>query len=654
MNQNRILIAGSFLLLLLRTTLAAELDVEQARQYWAFRQPISPTIPEVAHSDSTRTPIDAFVLARLEANELDFSPAADRRTLLRRVYLDVIGLPPEPEEVIAFLAENSPDAYQRVLDRLLASPHFGERWAPHWLDPAGFIPHGESSRWRYREYVVRSFNQDKPYDRFLIEQLAGDELVDWRTADSITPEIQELLVATGFLRTANDLTGNVMTDIPSYRYSTLFDTLEIFGTSVLGLTLQCARCHTHKYDPIPQRDYFRLMALFTPAYNPEKWIRVQDRMAPGEIVALYDVGPPPKTHLLNRGDINIPTDEVQPGFLRVFCETNADALADKIPEQKQGDTSGRRLALAHWLTKPMTPVNGLVNRVLVNRVWHHLFGRGIVATPGNLGRSGAAPTHPELVDYLATDFVRGGSRLKLLVRQLLTASVYRQATTRWSGKSPTDLAATDLLTKDAENRFLWRMRLRRMDSEIIRDAILAISGKLDRTPGGSGVLLKNLPEGQIVVDTEKMPTPTSHWRRSIYLGAPRVDGTTWSQPNVSLLSVFDQPIIMTNCTQRKSSAVVLQSLTMMNDTFVLEQAQHFAERIAKSAGAEEADRVRLAFQIALTRPPTPDESAWSAEFLKLQVDNYEVLSLPTAAVELKALASLCHALLNSNSFLYIE
>ena len=216
---------------------------------------------------------------------------------------------------------------------------------------AGFIPERES-QWHYRDYVIRSFNADKPYDRFLTEQFAGDELVDWRGMKTVTSETKELLVATGFLRTANDQTGNVMTDIPSYRYSVLFDTIEIFGTGVMGLTLQCARCHSHKYDPVPQRDYYRLMALLTPAYNLQKWIRVGKRKLPSGIDGLFDVASPPKTHLLVRGDIQTPGSEVRPGYLRVFCDSDSEALVPRDNFEAKGATSGRRLAFARWLTRP--------------------------------------------------------------------------------------------------------------------------------------------------------------------------------------------------------------------------------------------------------------------------------------------------------------
>ena len=608
----------------------------EAAEFWAFQKLARPNVPVVGHNQRVRSPVDAFVLAKLKDQGLSFSPDADPLTLVRRAYLDLIGLPPSPDEVERFRREsidNPQSAFGNLLDRLLASPHFGERWGQHWLDTAGFVPEREF-RWRYRDYVVRVFNSDKPYDRFLIEQLAGDELVDWRAAKTLTPQMAELLVATGFLRTANDLTGNAMTDIPSYRYALLFDTLEIFGSSVMGLTLQCARCHTHKFDPIPQRDYYRLMALFTPAYNPDQWIRAPQRMLRGDIAGLADVGPAPKTRLLLGGDFRNAGPEVKPGFLGYFCDSESDALAPAVHADAKGETSGRRLALAQWLTKPNTRVGGLVNRVLVNRIWHHLFGQGIVATPGNLGHSGAPPTHPELIDFLAREFVRGGRRVKPLLKRLMMSTVYRQA--------PED------------NRPRWRMRVRRLDSEVIRDAILTASGKLDRTVGGASVPLKSLVGGLTVVDTDNLTTPSDQWRRSIYLKSRRVDGGTSPQPSVSLLNVFDQPILTTNCTKRRSSTVVLQSLTMLNDEFVLRQAGYFAERVAEEAGPTMRDRIDRAFQIALARVPSVEEADWSERFLNEQANAYRASLTSPKAADTKALATLCHALFNTNNFLYVE
>jgi hypothetical protein len=619
-----------------------EKPAEKAAEFWAFQKLGRPHVPEV--EGHTRTPVDAFVLTGLEAKRLSFAPPADRLTLMRRAHLDLVGLPPSPEEIETFLADDSPVAYERLLDRLIDSPHFGERWGRHWLDVAGFVPDRES-RWRYRDYVIAAFNSDKPYDQFLVEQIAGDELVDWRIAKALSPAMKELLVATGLLRSASDNTGNVMTDIPSYRYAILFDTLEILGTAVMGLTLQCARCHTHKYDPIAQRDYYRLMALFTPAYNPEKWLRNGDRTLPEGIDGLYDVDSPPTTHLLTRGDISRPGSEVQAGFIRALSESDSAALVPAVNPEAQGATSGRRLSFARWLTEPDTPAGGLVARVMMNRLWHHLFGRGIVATPGNLGRSGAQATNPELIDYLASEFVRNGWRIKPIVKLLVSSTVYRQGST-----SNLETQLTESV--DPDNGGLWRMPLRRLESEVIRDSILAASGKLGRAMDGPGVPIENLPDGSTIVNTKELSTPTSQWRRSVYLASQRIGGTP--QPSVTLLSVFDQPVFKTNCTQRRNSAVVVQSLTLLNDKFVLDQAQYFADRLLGEAGVMWHDQIRLAFQIALARPPTQDEADWSLRFYDEQQKAYQPVTASLQEAERKALTSLCHALFNFNNFLYVE
>ena len=752
---------------------AAPLVSDEDRRFAVFQKLARPKLPNPEHADRVRTEIDAFVLARLEANGLSFSPDADRPALVRRLYFDLIGLPPAPEQVDSFLADTSPGAYGRLVDQLLASPHFGERWGRHWLDAAGYVDvYGSDENapsirlppggWRYRDYVIAAFNHDKPYNRFLVEQIAGDELVDWRAAEHFTPEMKELLVATGLLRTAIDDTDQDVLNIPSNRYATMFDQMEIFGSCVLGLTLQCARCHSHKFDPIPQRDYYRLLASFTPAYNPQTWVKLDDRTLPdvstadkaavdqhnarcdgkikalteqiaaldraatervvdtklaalpekiradvkaavrrpsdrrdevqaylagkfealiavtpeaaaaarssdeasqvdaitrqvaavngsrkthGWIQALYDTGPPPPTPILIRGNYEKPGPTAEHGFLSVLCATEELALA--AHSKPKGETSGRRLALANWLTDPQTPAGGLVARVMVNRLWHHMFGRGIVATPGNLGRSGTPPTHPQLLDWLAHEFVRSGWRIKPTVKRMVTSTAYRQASLPDTAESTTGGDRGDPTQIDPENHLLWRMRMRRLESEIIRDAILAASGKLDRSRGGEPVPLKVRSDGMTVIATDGMSTPTSHWRRSIYVLSRR-------NYNVSMLSVFDMPVITTNCTSRNSSAVVLQSLTMLNDEFILRQADFFAARVASREEARPEKWIESAFRLALTRGPTAKELAWSGRFLKDQATTYRAAQLPPAQAEQKALASLCHMLLSTSEFLYVD
>ena len=741
---------------------------QEDRQHYSFRRVVPPDVPSVLSTDRVRTPIDCFVLAKLEEKALGFSSDADRMTLARRVWFDLVGLPPSPDELQAFLLDEREDAFQQLADRLLGSPQFGVRWGRHWLDVAGYadvygsdenaptirVPPGG---WRYRDYVVNSFNRDKAYDKFLVEQIAGDELSDWRHAAEFTEETVEQLVATGFLRTAIDDTDQSVLNIRSNRFAVIFDQMEIFGTSVLGLTLQCARCHSHKFDPIPSRDYYRLVANFTPAFNPDAWVTLDQRRLPdvpqlvaretdehnaechqqigvlrgklddldwtadlrllpdklkavkpehrqavrqafkapakrsdvdqtklaeyadellitedernsirsqeerhevrrlhaeiagiqaakrpsyGTIQALFDTGPPGITRMLVRGQVDVPGRPVQPGFLSVLCESEHHALTS--PAGDHSGTSGRRLAVARWLTSRQSPASGLVARVMVNRIWHHLFGRGIVATPGNLGVGGAPPTHPQLLDWLASSFVDNGWRVKPLIRLMITSTVYRQVSATTVQTGPHVQVAK---TVDPQNYLLWRMRLRRLESEAIRDTILAVSGSLDSTLGGASVPIAVQSDGTIVFADKQLPTPTSQWRRSLYILSRR-------NYHMPIFGVFDAPAMTTNCTSRERSTVVLQSLTMLNDGFVQHQAAQFARRLIESSPPDEW--IPMAFRIALSRHPTKRETELCRRLLVEQSRNaVEAGTLPKQC-EQKALENLCHMLLNTNNFLYIE
>lgn len=750
--------------LCVRTTAKAGDAVTEAdRNFWSFRKPASPPLPTLKASGAARSPIDAFLLAKLEAKGVSLAPQADPRVLVRRMSLDLIGLPPTPAEVDAFLADNAPGAIERLADRLLASPRFGERWGRHWLDVVGYTDTigfdvdadliiMSEGKWRYRDYVIRALNEDKPYDRFLTEQLAGDEMVEWRTAPTYNPETLDLLVATGFLRTAMDFTHEEVGVIPQNFYGVLHDTIEIVGSSVLGLTLNCARCHSHKFDPVPQEDYYRLMAVFTPAYNPSNWkvvfpfekkLEALDRALPAvsatekaeiervnaglerqavemdataealrrpkrerltekkleglpaqirgdvktalavstdkrseiqrylaekfeaslkispdevtaalgecekvtvaevtnkasalrsrkrsyaKIQALYDVGAPPPTFLLKRGDHETPGREVQPGFLKVLCDEGA---ADWTPATPAASgTSGRRLALARWLTFENSRAAGLVSRVMVNRVWQHLFGRGLVGTPENFGFGGEPPSHPELLEWLSAEFIRGGWRLKPLIRRVVTSSAYAQ-TSEPAGESD-----------DSEDRLFGRMPLKRMEADVIRDAILAVSGRLDPTIGGAPIMTEAKLDGTVVIDKAKLPTPSAAGRRSVYL-------LTRHAFHPTLMTVFDQPVLATNCPERNRSAVPLQSLTLMNDAFLFEQAEAFADRVLHEAGDSPPATTDTAFRLAFGRLPNAAEKGWCAEFLSRQATLY-----PNGDGPRKSLADLCHTLLGTSEFLY--
>jgi hypothetical protein len=684
--------------------------------------------------------------------------------LIRRAYLDLVGLPPEPTAVDAFLKEERPNAYELLIDELLKSPHYGERWGRHWLDAAGYVDgkldndlgtmYPNNGIWRYRDYVIQAFNDDLPFDQFLTEQIAGDELVDWRGAETFDARAKSLLTATGFLRNVDD-----HTDFDQYgiekRYEVVNETLDMFSTAVLGLTFECCRCHNHKYDPLPQRDYYRLMACFEPAFNPHAWKKPKDRyladvspkeraaidqrnaeidqqvaelskgeaalrqqvrqrlfesrlntlpdeiradveqavelaadkrnetqkalaakyeaglkfgdtdveaaLTPDEkaslktsaeqrtalsaqkksygvIQALWDVGPPPVSHVHRRGNVKAHGVLVQPGFPEILqpVATSANATA----EGTQGETSGRRLALARWLTQPDHP---LTARVFVNRVWHHHFGRGIVETLGNFGHSGSQPSHPELLDWLAVDFIQHGWSIKRLHRQIMRSTAYRQSSRRPARGQNESTGSGESL--DPDNRLLWRMNLRRMEAEVVRDSVLAVSGSLDRTAGGPPVEITNPPDG--LSEAKPAPTPTSPNRRSVYLFARRV------YP-LKFLEIFDAPIMPVNCTQRMSSATVLQSLAVLNSEFLFAQSEQLAARIGESAGPESVQRVKFGFQIVFARQPMASELTTSVAFLDEQERGYVSTGSPAEKARQLALADFCHMLLSSNEFLYVE
>jgi hypothetical protein len=733
---------------------------DRDRQFWSFRSPVRSETPRVQHADRVRTPVDAFILAKLEARGLTLSPDADRATLLRRASIDLLGLPPTPEELAAFLADRQPHAYERLIDRLLASPHYGERWGRHWLDAAGYADtiggdndpgqaFPRESMWRYRDYVVAALNADKPYDQFLREQLAGDEMDDWRSAAHLSPAMLEHLIATGFLRTSVDHTFEDELNRPFERYQVLHDTIENLTSNLLGLTVACARCHDHKFDPIPQVEYYSLLAILKPSVNPEAWIKPQNHHLPdvsahdkeridrrnagidqqvadvqrrlaaahsavhnrlfeakltafpealrgdvrtalttpadkrsvvqkyladkagpilsvtdaevdkaltaaerapldalhqqeaalngkrqsyGKIQAMWEPSGAPPTRLFRRGNYLILGGEVAPAVLSVLTAAAADTM---LPPPRPGAaTTGWRTAWARWLTRPDHP---LTARVMVNRVWQHHFGEGIVATPDNFGHLGSRPIHPELLDWLATEFVRGGWSLKALHRLLLTSSVYRQASTAANSAG----AAVD-----PGNQLLWTMRLRRVESEVVRDAVLAVSGQLVRTLGGPPTPIEPRADGLVVVASQGLPSPTAAWRRSLYLTARR-------NYNLTLLSVFDQPVMATNCTRRIASAVPLQSLTLLNDAFMLEQADIFAQRIAALAGPVLRSQVETAFRLALGRLPTPQEFSASKVLIEKLAQRGVATQLAPAVAQRQALARLCHMLLCANEFLYV-
>ncbi|MDB5292790.1 MAG: Planctomycete cytochrome, partial [Phycisphaerales bacterium] len=489
-------------------------------EHWAFKPVVRPAVPEVKNAGWVRTPVDAFIAARQEARGIHPSGEAPRRVFIRRVTLDLTGLPPTPAEVRAFEQDISADAYEKLVDRLLASPRYGERWGRYWLDLArwadteGYETNAlRASAWRYRDYVVKSFNDDKPWDRFVKEQIAGDELL---------PYSDENLIATGFLAAARYSSNE--DDLALKRNDVLIDMVNATGSALLGLTVGCAQCHNHKFDPITQRDYFRLQGFFasgqqlnvmlTDPAMKKQWEALHDPKASKprtfafysplspttlEVETLtaykvlpYDAGEQKRAqaHLLVRGDIHRPGPALAPGWPAIFGPTPA-----VVGPAGAGATKLPRMALADWLTDVKNP---LVARVWVNRVWQWHFGRGIVDTPGDFGVRGSPPTHPELLDWLASEFQQNGWSTKSLHRLIVLSSTYRQA-------SRSDLQSAKL---DPDNQLWWRWQPHRLEAEAIRDSQLQITGELDPAMGGPPVARS---------DQDK------HYRRTLYLLQDRND-----------------------------------------------------------------------------------------------------------------------------------
>jgi len=906
---------------------------DRAVDHWAFEPLAAPKPPEVRNGQRARNDVDRFLSTLLEASGLSFNAEADRPTLIRRVSFDLTGLPPTPEEVQTFVQDTAVDAYEQMVERFLASPHYGERWGKYWLDAAGYADsngyfNADSDRplaYRYRDYVVRSLNQDKPFDRFIVEQLAGDELSGFVSGQDATPEMISLLEATHYLRNGQDGSGESdgnPDEVRIDRYSALESTSQIVASSLLGLTMQCAKCHDHKFEPISQREYYQLQSVFYPAFNIQDWLKPNDRFvyanlpgelarwearsesiaaqiatlkadftawsranrppttvlfhdefeasgpllseswsntapgddrpggdlpvqleseqapsalrasgrlqildngAPGDrwlstkqafdwtpdgkgdwiqvsfdlvdtkpiaggtaaeriayLLALQDFddnGPvplgnvlidgnpaggaavhidypgadsriagdlgnskyepghnygvrvthlendkfrlehlldgmpdekhldfkaadlpdggfgfeyccgrsfvvdnvvversisdpaaeqlaktlaakqkelaaaikakerergerpgkiacvfdraetPPEVFLLERGNYGAPGEKVEPAPLAALADSaftfEVKALAGGVK------STGRRLAWATWLTKPESRASALLARVQINRIWQHHFGTGIVATTENLGTSGARPSHPELLDYLAREYVSSGWSLKAMHRLLLFSAAYRQ----------TSSLNKQAFATDPENRLLWSYSIQRLDAESLRDAVLAVSGGLERTFGGRYVPTTRDDLGEVITADNS----NSGNRRSIYLQQRRTQ-------MLSFLNLFDSPTIVFNCVQRPASTMPLQSLSLLNSPFMVSESGRFAERLAREAGASPDARLAKAFVLALAREPSDPEKQSAVEFLKLQSEAYAGQD----GAELKTWRDFCQMLLSSNSFLYVE
>ena len=735
------------------------------RNWWSFQSPRRPEIPRVRpeHEGSIRNPIDAFLLERLERTGLGFSPEADRNTLLRRLSFDLTGLPPTPAEIEAYTNDEKPGAYERLVRRLLDSPRYGERWGQHWLDAAGYSESDggdgfdpiRAEYYLYRDYVIRALNSDKPYNRFLLEQLAGDELDDYLHTKEFTPALADNLIATGFLRTCVDPTGRPVHNFPPDRAQVLADTVQVVDSALLGLTLGCARCHSHKYNPISHKDYYAFSAIFAAAYTPLDWRTPKDRLVELGNQAERDaaksrndaieaqVAPikariealatsfKPRLHQKKlddlpeaiRGDVKIALelpeakrnpiqkylneklsthfepkdaellaafpeyrekatawrDEIARLEARKMILPRARALTDTAPEAdpfyllKRGEAynrggevrpdvpdvlrgenvplpvlppwpgapiTGRRLALARWLTRPDHP---LTTRVFVNRVWQDHFGNGIVATADDFGRTGTLPSHPELLDWLATELVRQGWSMKALHSLIVTSTAYRQS----SRRSP------ELAKADPNDLLLGRFPLRRLDAEAIHDSILAVAGSLNLTMHG--------PASEVVVDAEGQVVARDapeHRRRSVYMLHRR------SQP-LTVIDTFDAPRMTINCIKRRGSTVASQALLLLNSEWILSQAERMAGRIQDEVGTDPARQVDLAYRLVFSRPARTHETEQALAFLSAHAGARAAAAPGTADGEILAnpvrdqrsrlaLADFCLVLLNSPEFHYID
>lgn len=742
------------------------------RQWWAFRMPVSPAIPQGKDSGWSGSPIDALVRAKLDQKGLAPAPQADRRTLIRRAYLDLTGLLPSPAEVDSFVKDPSPRAYPKLVDRLLASPHYGERWARLWLDVARYADstgyeydYDVSEAWRYRDYVINAFNQDKPYNQFIVEQIAGDEL-DKPTFESLT--------ATGFVRLGPRVLDRDLEN-PNYRFDYLDDIIRTTYQSFQALSVNCARCHDHKFDPITRKDYYKSIAVFNgfveydhPLVSAEEWARYEktandingkikalrqqiatievpyrkqqlqnilakfpadireavntpeEQRTPGQKLLAAQVAivrgeedtvfggdsrpalikvnaedeqtrktlldqietltkqlpprppvalgvrdgdfrftphapfqpgttgviyekfgftgkylpapgdhyQPPPTYFGSTGlgsfseEMKAPI--VEPGILTVLARANQPVVD---PPNNGYPTSGRRRALAEAIASEGNP---LTARVMVNRIWYQHFGQGIVATPNNFGKMGSLPSNLELLDWLATEFIKRGWSIKEMQRLIMNSATYQMAS---------DYYLPANAEKDPTDQFLWRFPIKRLEAEIIRDAVLSASGDLNFKAGGKP-FFPPVPESV----TSLVPTKgkwgltkedPSTWRRSIYAYVKR-------NLKYPMFEVFDQPDAALSCERRDVTTVPTQALTLFNNEFFLLEANHFAQRVAREAGDDPAAQVRLAYQIAFSREPTARELEQSVGFLKKQ-------GRPGG---LAALSKLTHVIFNSNEFLY--
>lgn len=620
---------------------------ERARSHWAFQPLQAVELPAVKDASWGRTPIDRFILARLKTADIAPQSPASARQLIRRVTFDVIGLPPTPEEVDEFTAAHKQDpqaALTALVDRLLQSPHYGERWGRHWLDVARYADSDgqESDRdrptaYHYRDFVIRSFNEDRPFDQFVRWQLAGDEY---------EPQNSEAVAATGFL-TAGPfaaLPDRLMEDERlRNRYNELDDMVSTIGTGMLGLTLGCTRCHDHKYDAIPSRDYYRLLSALHSGERAEIPLEATQEKTLG----WRDFGSEPRpSWLFRRGDYYDRNLPVQLGFVSVLTR---DRSPDEYWRQAREagtakETTYQRRAMAEWITDVDGGAGALLARVIVNRLWQHHFGQGLVRTVGDFGVRSEPPTHPELLEWLARDLVQNGWRIKRLQRMILTSAVFQQ-----SSETPSPLPVAD-----PDNRLLWKMPLQRLEAEILRDSLLAVSGTLNtatygpavRPPiAGEAMLARNLKD-PYPGDIKDGPAVR---RRSIYLFHKRV-------VPYPLLQAFDKPDAQQSCGRRDNTTVAPQALALLNDPFVRTASLDFADRLLRESGDEPANWIERGYRLALGRAPRATELETALQFLDEQERDRAKrdAKVPADDIRRRSLADFCQALFGLNEMLYVD
>ena len=682
-----------------------EIDFTKAREFWAFKAPVAAPAPAVAEKQWPRTDIDRFILAGLEAKGLKPVADADRRNLIRRTYFDLIGLPPTPEEMDVFFKDTAPNAFAKVVDKLLASPQFGERWGRHWLDVARYAESTGKERnytfpeaWRYRDYVIAAFNADKPYDQFIREQIAGDLL-----AAKDAAERNEHLIATGFL--ALGPKGLNEKNRVQFEMDLVDEQIDVTSRAVLGLTAACARCHDHKFDPVPQSDYYALSGIFrssktffgtgggegkaaqrnkngtrlltlsetavttsphqpiattapTPAADPVAAMAAQNpkraaklaKMSPTEKAQLFArlksngrlpstaqpaaaaPAPTPTGHagfamgvqesrvanspMYIRGEIDNIGPIIPRGFLTVLTTASKPAISSQ--------ESGRR-ELAEWLTDEANP---LTARVMANRVWLNLFGDGLVRTPDNFGATGEKPGNPALLDLLATQFMREGWSVKALIRSIVLSRTYQLGTIH-NAKN---------YEADPDNVLVWRMSPRRLDAEAIRDAVLAASGQIERTPP-HGSVVANVGEGYIGRGIRPSVFNIEARYRSVYLPIVRD-----FVPDVLAVFDFAEPSLVVPA--RDTTNVPSQALFMMNSAFVTEQSRALAKRLLAMTQYDYSQRITMAYMLTLSRPPTDAERARADRYLRGEAEG----SLPSE----KAWATFSQALFACAEFRYLK